>query len=97
MNDTDGSGKFGCQLKCRRCPVETDLEGGGQAGRPTGWRLAAMSAGAFLLPLILAMAGAAVGQAAWSSAGAGAAVGLAAGLALAIGVQALRRALQGRQ
>jgi uncharacterized membrane protein len=68
-----------CQAACHRC------EDGEQAGESqeqlAGWRLGLAAASGFLLPLVLAVTGAAVSPASWQWVGC--AAGLAAGLFVA--------------
>lgn len=64
MSGVESTADERCAAGCRRCaapPASAD------AGAPSGWRLAATAAGCFLVPLVLALAGAAAVAAVWPS------------------------------
>ncbi len=68
-----------CQAGCRRCEDSERADASGD--NLAGWRLSLVAAIGFLLPLVLAAAGAAISPSSWQWVGC--AVGLAGGLFIA--------------
>ena len=77
MNEADKHDAGACKAGCGGCVIEP-VSIPGELG---GWRFAAAAAGIFLLPLALAVAGAALGGRGGAGQLLGAIVGLAAGVA----------------
>ena len=88
MNEADKHDAGACKAGCGGCAVEPAYVPGGLRG----WRLVGSAAGIFLLPLALAVGGAALGGRGGAGQLLGAIVGLAAGVAGAAIVGKILRA-----
>ena len=79
MTEADKHDAGACKAGCGGCAIEP----ADAAGGPAGWRLVAAAAGIFLLPLALAVGGAALAGPGGAAQLLGAIVGLAAGVGAA--------------
>ena len=90
MNQTNQQPAAECPVRCPHCAA-ADRESEQPLAGPQGWRLVTASIGVFLLPLGLALAGAAGGGETKVGQFVGAVAGLAAGLAGSVLVARLIR------
>ena len=86
MDHKNAKESAGCPAPCGRC---ADAGAADTSEAPlVGWPLAAAAGGAFMIPLLLGLAGAAVTRCVWSGP-LGSLVGCLAGLAAGVGVARL--------
>lgn len=99
MNVTNQDNQSGCHGECSNCsPGSAPTESGLATGGFSGWPLVISAGAAFLLPLVLAMTGAAIGRGNANNQVALAFAGLAIGLIIALVVhRVLKRRLTSHQ